>query len=395
MRIKNIESLHCDAGWRNFSFLKITTDEGVTGYSEYNESYGSNGVSKVIEKLSPTIIGAEALGHETIFTRLYAMTRQAPGGINAQAIAAIENALLDIKGKALGVPCYELLGGKLRDRLPLYWSHCGTYRMNETTAKFIGKPVLTSIEGLAELGSEVRESGFTALKCNMYRFGENHYVHSPGFARTTSIPGAPELNADSSLLRELEQQISAIREGSGDEVDILLDMNFNFKTEGYLRVIKALRDFNLFWYELDVFNPEALSYIRQQSRETIASCESLYGHREFRRYFETQAMDVAIIDVPWNGAWQSYKIAAMADAYETNVAPHNFYGHLCTMMSAHFCASIPNFRIMEIDIDDVPWKDDLVEHPPEIKNGELIVPDRPGWGTDLNEEAIAAYPPKR
>ena len=182
MRIKHIESLHCDAGWRNFSFLKITTDEGLTGYSEYNESYGSSGVSKVIEKLTPVIIGAEALGHETIFTRLYAMTRQAPGGINAQAIAAIENALLDIKGKALGVPCYDLLGGKIRDRLPLYWSHCGTYRMNEVTANFIGKPVLSSIEGLIELGSEVRESGFGALKCNMYRFGENQYVHSPGFA---------------------------------------------------------------------------------------------------------------------------------------------------------------------------------------------------------------------
>jgi len=394
VRIKHIESLHCDAGWRNFSFLKITTDEGLTGYSEYNESYGSSGVSKVIEKLTPVIIGAEALGHETIFTRLYAMTRQAPGGINAQAIAAIENALLDIKGKALGVPCYDLLGGKIRDRLPLYWSHCGTYRMNEVTANFIGKPVLSSIEGLIELGSEVRESGFGALKCNMYRFGENQYVHSPGFARSSRVPGAPELNADTSLLRELEQQISAIRKGAGDEVDILLDMNFNFKTEGYLRVIKALRHFNLFWYELDIFNPEALAYIRQQSGETIASCESLYGHREFRRYFEAQAMDVAIIDVPWNGAWQSYKIAAMADAYETNVAPHNFYGHLCTMMSAHFCAAIPNFRIMEIDIDDVPWKDDLVTHPPQIKDGELIVPDRPGWGSDLNEEAIAAHPPK-
>ena len=394
MRIKHIESLHCDAGWRNFSFLKITTDEDITGYSEYNESYGSNGVSKVIEKLSPVVIGAEALGHETIFTRLYAMTRQAPGGINAQAIAAIENALLDIKGKALGVPCYELLGGKIRDRLPLYWSHCGTYRMNETTAKFIGKPVLSSIEGLVELGSEVCESGFGALKCNMYRFGETNHVHSPGFARGTRVPGAPELNADSSLLRELEKQISAIRQGAGDEVDILLDMNFNFKTEGYLRVIKALKHFNLFWYELDIFNPEALAYIRQQSSEAIASCESLYGHREFRRYFETQAMDVAIIDVPWNGAWQSYKIAAMADAYETNIAPHNFYGHLCTMMSAHFCAAVPNFRIMEIDIDDVPWKDDLVTHPPQIKDGELLVPDRPGWGIDLNEEAIAAHPPK-
>ena len=122
MLITNIESLHCDAGWRNFSFLKISTSEGVTGYSEYNESYGSKGVSGVIEQLAPTIIGTGALSHETTFTRLYAMTRQAPGGINAQALAAIENALLDIKGKALGVPCYELFGGKLRDRLPLYLS---------------------------------------------------------------------------------------------------------------------------------------------------------------------------------------------------------------------------------------------------------------------------------
>ena len=73
-------------------------------------------------------------------------------------------------------------------------------------------------------------------------------------------------------------------------------------------------------------------------------------------------MDVAIIDIPWNGAWQSYKIAALADAYEINVAPHNFYGHLCTMMSAHVCSAIPNFRIMEIDVDDVPWRDDLVTH---------------------------------
>ena len=106
-------------------------------------------------------------------------------------------------------------------------------------------------------------------------------------------------------------------------------------------------------------------------------------------------MDVAIIDVPWNGAWQSYKIAAMADAYEVNVAPHNFYGHLCTMMSAHFCAAIPNFRIMEIDIDDVAWKDDLVTHPPEIENGELVITDRPGWGTEPNEEVIAEHPVKK
>ena len=393
--ITNIESLHCDAGWRNFSFLKISTSEGITGYSEYNESYGSKGVSAVIEQLAPTIIGTSALSHETAFTHLYAMTRQAPGGINSQALAAIENALLDIKGKALGVPCYELFGGKLRDRLPLYWSHCGTYRMNEFTSKFLGKPVLKSVEDIIGLGREVKDAGFKALKCNMYRFGTNSYVHSPGFANRANVPGAPELNADRSLLKDLEKQMSALRQGAGEDVDILLDMNFNFKTEGYLRVIRALREFDLFWYELDVFSPEALAYIRQQSNETIASCESLYGHRDFRRYFEAKSVDVAIIDIPWNGAWQSYKIAAMADAHEVNVAPHNFYGHLCTMMSAHFCAAIPNFRIMEIDIDDVAWKDDLVTHPPEIENGELVIPDRPGWGTEPNEEVIAEHPVKK
>jgi L-alanine-DL-glutamate epimerase-like enolase superfamily enzyme len=110
-------------------------------------------------------------------------------------------------------------------------------------------------------------------------------------------------------------------------------------------------------------------------------------------FFERHAMDVAIIDVPWNGLNESLKIASMAEAYEINVAPHNFYGHLSTMMSAHFCAVLPNFRIMEIDMDDVPWKDDLVTQPPQIEDGYLILPTGPGWGTDLNEKAIKAHPP--
>ena len=110
-------------------------------------------------------------------------------------------------------------------------------------------------------------------------------------------------------------------------------------------------------------------------------------------YFENHSMDVAIIDVPWNGIAESLKIAAMAEAYEINVAPHNFYGHMSTLMSAHFCASVPNFRIMEIDIDDVPWKDDLVTVPPTIEDGHLILPTGPGWGADINEKAVRAHPP--
>jgi galactonate dehydratase len=393
MNVAQIETLHANAGWRNLSFLKITTDEGLVGYSEYNESFGSKGTTAAIESMTELVKGTDPMAHGVTSSRLYSTTRLARGGTNAQAIAAIENALLDVKGKALNLPVYELLGGKQRDTLKVYWSHCGTFRMNPTTAQYINKPVITRTEDLIELAAEVKEAGYTALKCNMYRFNKNDYFRGNSFG-TNVMPREESRNADADLLRDLVAQMSALRKGAGDDVDILLDMNFSFKTEGFLRVIRALRPFDLFWFELDMFNPEALAYIRSQGDVPIASCESLYGIRDFRPFFENQSVDVAIIDVPWNGAWQSFKIAAMADAHEVNVAPHNFYGHLASAMSANLCAAIPNFRIMEIEVDDVPWKDDLVTHPPEITNGEYVMPNRPGWGTDVNEEAVRAHPPK-
>ena len=130
MKIRNIEDLHCDAGWREFSFLKIETDEGVTGYSEYSESYGAKGLTVIIRKLAEGLIGEDPRPVEKISAKLYAKTRAAPGGLNQQAIAAIENALVDVKAKALGIPVYEMLGGPVRDRLRLYWSHCGSYRLD-------------------------------------------------------------------------------------------------------------------------------------------------------------------------------------------------------------------------------------------------------------------------
>ena len=105
-------------------------------------------------------------------------------------------------------------------------------------------------------------------------------------------------------------------------------------------------------------------------------------------------MDVAIIDTIWNGVWQSMKIAAVAEAHEVNVAPHNFYGHLCSMMNAHFSAAVPKLRIMEIDIDRLPWDDELFTEVPVFEDGHLIVPDRPGWGTEPDEEGLRAHPPK-
>ncbi len=390
MKIRAIESLHCDAGWRNFSFLKISTDEGLIGYSEYNESYGSPGLRIVIQKLGELLVGQDPRAIERITANLYARTRQAPGGLISQAIAAIENALVDIKAKALGIPVYELFGGPVRDRLRLYWSHFGTYRLHH--AKIIGVTPLRNIGDVEALAAEVVARGFSGMKANIFLFDDaGADLHMPGFGKRGELP---ELNWNRDLSARLRQQMTAMRTGAGPDTDLFLDLNFNFKTEGYLQVTRALDDLGLSWFEIDSFDAQALRDIRRANRTPIASCESLFGRRGFREFFERHAMDVAIVDVPWNGINESLKIAAMADAYEINVAPHNFYGHLSTLMSAHFCAALPNFRIMEIDIDDVPWKDDLVTEPPRIENGHLLLPAGPGWGADLNEAAIRAHPPK-
>ncbi|OLB97247.1 MAG: enolase, partial [Candidatus Rokubacteria bacterium 13_1_40CM_68_15] len=291
---------------------------------------------------------------------------------------------------ALGLPVYAMLGGPVRDRIRLYWSHCGTYRLAWADAMQI--PPLRTLQDVVNAGKEVRERGFTALKTNVFVLGKEPYLHSPGFARRGSFP---ELNADRHVLQALREELAAFREGAGADVDLLVDLNFNFKTEGFLKVARTIAPFDIFWVEIDTRDAKALRYIRDHAAIPVASCECLFGRRDYRPFFEQGAVDVAIIDTPWNGVAESLKIAAMADAYEINVAPHNFYGHLATMMNAHFCAVVPNLRIMEIDLDTVPWYDELVTVAPTIRDGYLHLPTRPGWGTEVNEEAVRAHPPRK
>lgn len=387
MRITNLECLHADAGFRLFDFLKISTDEGVAGWSEYNESFGGVGVTSVIENLAPMLTGVDPRSHEAIVARLYAVRRQASGGIAQQAIGAIENALLDVKAKALGIPVYEMLGGPVRDRIRLYWSHCGTYRLSWADEMQI--PPLSTLDDVVALGREVAASGYTALKTNIFLLGDDPHLHAPGFCIGS---GFPELNASREVIRSMCDQLAALREGAGPDIDILVDLNFNFKTEGFLRMARAMEPYDLLWVEIDSCSPEALSYIRQGTTIPVASGECLFRRHGYKPYFDAGSMDVAIVDNPWNGVAEGVKIASLADVYEVNVAPHNFYGHLATMMNAHFCAVVPNFRIMEIDCDFVPWHDDLFTVQPQIEDGHLLLPAGPGWGTEVNEDAVREHP---
>ncbi|MCI5073627.1 mandelate racemase/muconate lactonizing enzyme family protein [Oricola sp.] len=385
--VSEVKTLSCSNSWRNYYFLKITTEDGIVGWSEFDENFGSPGVSFIINELSHRLIGQSAMQHEHIREDLRNVTRPGSGGVIGQALGAIENALLDVKAKALDVPCHVLLGGKVRDRIRVYWSHCVSYRTR--TQHFT--PGIVDESGVRQIAREVGERGFTALKTNIFHYDAEGRIEgwSPGFSR----PHEPGRNVERKTRRDLRKHLQIMREEAGPDVDILLDLNFNGKTEGYLNMLREVEDLDLFWVEIDTLDPKALAYIRSQSRHPISSCETLIGLQQFLPFFREQAIDVAIIDTPWNGVWQSLKIAAAAEAHEINVASHNFYGHLCTMMNAHFSAVVPNMRIMETDIDRIAWDSEIFTHAPDIKDGHLTVPDRPGWGTEPIEAALAKHPP--
>jgi len=388
VRITKVETLHCDAGWRPWSFIKITTDEGIIGYSECTDSHGSPlGIAGCVKDLEPLLLGQDPRSVEKLYWDMYRATRQSPGSVIQKAIGGIENALLDIKAKALGVPVYELFGGPLRDKVRVYWSHCGTTRVR--SGNIIGTPPIKSREDIAELGREVVRRGFTALKTNIIILERSPYVLMQGFKGGY---GSTDQNVSRDIIEALEVLIGTFRDAVGKDVDICLDLNFNFKTEGNVLIAKAMEEFDLLWLEIDCYDPRALLQVKESTKIPICSGEDLYGTRDYRPFFELHAMDIAAVDVIWNGLVQSKKIADMAEIYEMNVAPHNHYSHLATLINAHFCAVTPNLRILEVDVDDVSWKDDLVTNPPKIKNGYLSIPSKPGWGTELNEEVLRAHP---
>ena len=386
MRIARVQTFHCDAGWRPWTFVKVETDEGLVGWGECSDSRHPLGIAGCVRDYEDVLVGQDPRAIGRLYWDMLRVTRQNLGGVSHKAIAGVELALWDIKAKALGVPVYELFGGPLRDRVRLYWSHCGTTRARYGDR--LGTPPLRSYEDIAALGREVVRRGFSALKTNIVMPGDPASVYFPGFEAGL---GTTDGVLTPTIMGAIERLIGTLREAVGPDVGIALDLNYNFRTEGALRIAKALEPLDLQWLEYDTWDPQALLQIKQSSSTRIASCESLVTTRQYRPFLELHATDVAIIDVPWNGFSQAVKIGGMAETYDTNIAPHNYYSHLADLHSAHLCAVLPNVRIMEIDIDDVPWKAELVSRPPVIEEGHILLPTGPGWGAEINEEVLREH----
>jgi len=348
--------------WPRFPiiFLEIMTDEGFSGLGE-SLAYKTSGVIQSIQALGETLVGCDPFTVEAIWERMY---RQ---GGNMAAISGIETALWDIIGKALGTPTYNLLGGKCRDRIRVYAD--GFFRGAEYVQ-----------EEYAEKAVAALEEGFTALKMD---------VDEP-------IPSGKGLNRSLSTedLVLTVQMVGAVRKAVGEEIDLCIDAHGAFDVVSATKLGRKLEDYNLMWIEdpVPMGNMLALSKVSREIETPICTGELMETRFEFRELFERQAADIIMPDLARTGGLlEMKKIAAMADTYYIPVSPHNMAGPLATIASAHLCACIPNFMVLEYQLSDVPWRDDLLTTPVPIKGGYLELSEEPGLGVDLNRKAVEKY----
>ena len=386
MKITKLDTFIVDGGWRAWTYVKIETDAGITGWGECSDTRVPHAVCAAVQDLSTVLIGQDPCAYEARFIDMARLTRSSPGGIAARAMAGIECALVDIAARARNISCTELLGGPTRDRVRLYWSHCGTTRVRHHD--LVGTAPIQSWADVTALGKEVVARGFTALKTNIVMPGKG----GTWFSGFDGSMGPNDEWAPNWLIAHVEKHIGTLRDAVGPDVDINLDLNWHFKPEACARIAKALEPFNLHWLEIDTTDADALAQIKASTSTRICTGETLIHMKEYLPFFQKHAADVFMIDVPWNGIVQGKKVGDLAATFQHNVAPHNHYSHLSTHMSAALCATLGNVRIMEIDIDDVPWKDALVTHAPEIINGYMTIPKGPGWGTAVVEEVARAHP---
>jgi galactonate dehydratase len=384
MRISDVTVFHCPAGSRTWSYLRMRTNDGVTGWAEFTDNMlSAHGLTTVIEKLSHLLIGKDPTNTRNIEQILTYATHEAQGGVNRRAAAALINASLDLSAQAAGVSVATLLGGVMHERLPLYWSHCGLVRMRLAQAAGNGSG-LRSLDDVVALGAEVRERGYRALKTNLILFdsrGARLYLPAWGGE------GSPSRELGREVIASSVELVDAFREGAGDDVELMFDVNFNIKGEGVRRMAHALGEAGVTWFEVDSMEPSVLRQARTSAAVRVASGESLSGLREYRQFFEADCIDMPIVDIAWNGVPEAVRVADLANSYDLNIAPHNYASNLLTHMNAQFAASLPNLSLLEYDVDGVAWRDEIVS-PPLIEDGQLVLENGTGWGCQIDEDAL-------
>ncbi len=362
MKVKSVDVFLIGATWRNYVFVKIQTDNGVTGWGEATLGWKETAVRELIRDYARRyVVGHDPFDIESLWFKLYQVEHNT-GPVMYSAMAGIEMALWDIVGKACGQPVYNLVGGKVRNKVKAYAN--GWYTST------------SDLHDLAEKARQVKARGYKALKFDP--FG----------------PGGREITR--AELKQAAVTVEAVRNAVGEDVDILLEFHGRFSPIMALEAIRAMVPYNPSWCEepIPAHNQVSMAQVTAASPLRVATGEHTYSRYGFLDLLENKAAHVIQPDITYAGGFlETKKIAAMAEAYYVSVAPHNCDGPLKTIAGIHLAANIPNFLILETFQDyDVPWRADLASGIPQVVEGYLEVPSKPGWGIEVNESVIAAHP---
>ena len=368
MQITDVKHFLANPGrGKNLCFVKVETDEGIYGWGEaYTQSDRDVQITAHIDQLRRYLIGRDPRNIKHFIQWSYDDFAGRRGAMDFWcAVSGIEHALWDITGKAAGMPVHMLIGGACRDKIRVYANGWGGGS---------GGP-----EQLAERAQEVVEMGFSAMKFD-------------------PIPGPWRTFVSKDVENAAIENVRAVREAVGWDVDILVEMHRRLAPMHARRIGREIERYRPFWYEEPVLaeNIDALAAVKRDVNIPIVTGEELYTKFEFREVFEKQAADILNPDVcNVGGILELKEIAAMAEPYFVAISPHNFNSTTIGLAATlQVSAAIPNFLITEYFVNLEDFGRDIAKQPFEVENGYIKVPDTPGIGIDLDEDSLAKYPYK-
>jgi galactonate dehydratase len=361
MKITGLKTFIVDAFRCNWVFVKLYTDSGITGVGEATVEMRERTVAHAIEELGRYLVGVDPFAIEH---HVHLMNRDSywrSGVILRSALSAVEAAMFDIKGKALGVPVYELLGGKCRDRIQCYAN--GWFAGAKTPDQFASK------------AANAVDLGFRALKFDP--FG-SAYLHMDSEARARAV-----------------DIVSAVRDRVGPHVELLIEVHGRLDVPTAVAAAHDLVPFRPFWYEEPV-PPECLSTlaeVRARIPIPVAAGERFYDCFRFDEALRAGALDILQPDpCHCGGLLETRRICDLARLHSRPVSPHNPNGPIANAMTLQIAASCQNFLMLETMMTDVAWRSDVVREDLDLVDGCLVIPGQPGLGLDLNEQAAAEHP---
>jgi galactonate dehydratase len=357
MKITEVKTFVVGNPWKNWVFLKVFTDEGITGLGEATGGLSTKPQVGDVEELARFVVGEDPLNPGRLWDRMLKgrFLRTSVG------MTGIEIACWDILGKKLNAPLWQLLGGKQRDRLRVYAN--GWYQGPRDPAFF------------AQKAAAMVERGYTAFKFDPFG-GAYLQIPRPSEKIAVSI-------------------VKAVREAVGPEVDILIEGHDRFNVPYAIRMGRLLEEFEPMLFETPVMSNDikATLEVARAVNVPIALGERFDGVKQFGELLTSRLIGIIQPEVLKMGIGNLRTVCGMGDAYDALVACHHAQSPLCTSVNAHVHASIPNFLIHENFDDSLePWTWDLLSGVPRVKDGYIEVPDTPGLGVELNEKEVAKHP---